>query len=113
MAHFLQEYFGGDCEVVILPSGTAVRIKNTPVPEPEKDQDRKSTLSGAKRKRKQSELESQQQLQHPVTPVKMPPPYEVFPPGKKSPWYLCLSEITYYGKNSSNGRHSSFHVWMA
>ena len=77
----LQEYFGGDCEVVILPSGAAVRIKNTIVADQEKDADKKnSQAAGSRRKRKQSEAESHQ-MQHPATPIKMGPAFEVFPPG--------------------------------
>jgi hypothetical protein len=72
-----QEYFGGDCEVVVLPSGTAVRIKNSIAADPEKDSEKKFFAAG-KRKRKQSEIEQHHQQ---ATPVKMAPSYEVFPPG--------------------------------
>ena len=68
--------------MVILPSGGAVRIKNTPiVNDVEKDTDKKL---GGRRKRKQSEVVGSTTDQVASTPVKTTPAapsYEVFPPG--------------------------------
>lgn len=72
----LQEYFGGDCDVVILPSGGAVRIKNSPFPDIDKEDDRKP---GNRRKRKQSDVNDDQ-----PQPIKSSPSYQVFPPG----WHI-------------------------
>ena len=77
--YWFQEYFGGDCDVVILPSGSAVRIKHSVVTEAEKESEKK--IPG-KRKRKQSEAISGLSEAEPATPVKTATPaYEVFGPG--------------------------------